>query len=339
MSKKVAVLGAGSWGTALANHIANNLASSCQAEQKSVVLWGKDLSVIKEITETRESKKYLPGIKLSPNILPTSEIDFACDLADMVVLAVPSSAVFEVLKEAKISANTDIVSAVKGLQVLGDRLTTTTTVIDEILGNKKRIGVLSGPSFASEVASNLPTAIVLAAEELEAAKRMREFFHFKNLRVYISTDVIGAELGGAIKNVIALACGAISGAGYGENARAALITRGLVEIQQLVVSFGGREKTASGLSGMGDLLLTATSTQSRNYQVGFRLGKGEKLEEIVSSLGHVAEGVVATPLVYKLAKEKNVSMPIVEQVNKVISNSSTVEQALQSLFSRQPGSE
>lgn len=324
--RKVAVLGAGSWGTALAHqlHVAGN----------TVVLWGRDKEVLRSIKESGRSEKFFPGEKIGPGIDTTDSLKEAVSGARIVVFAVPSVALKEVAKacEKHVEEDAIYVSSVKGLEERSSR--TMTEVIADILGAKDRVATLSGPSIAVEVIRGQPTAVTVAAHEAKIASAVSDAFHSSTFRVYTSSDVVGVELGGAVKNVIALATGVVDGAGMGSNARAALITRGLAEMQRLIVARGGDRLTAVGLSGMGDLLLTATSDLSRNRRVGIALGQGKKLPEILAQIGQVAEGVETARKVVKLAKKLKVPMPICDEAKRLIDGESSVEESIQALLSR-----
>lgn len=323
---KIAVLGAGSWGTAIANHLA--LAGH------DVVIWGPEESVLRSIQDRHENSVYFPGVSLSPALQTESDISQAVKDREMVVFVVPSSAYRSVAQQLRnqLSSDTVIVSAAKGLE--GSSLKTMAGVLSDEFGVPARIAALSGPSFAREVLLGLPTAVVVASVGAETVKKVSAAFHHGNFRVYSSDDVIGVEFGGVVKNVIALAAGVIDGMGMGANARAALITRGLVEMQRLALSLGGKPLTITGLSGLGDLLLTATGDLSRNRQVGIRLAKGEKVDEIVKSLGQCAEGVVNAEHLLALARRQNVEVPIIEEVAKFLAGKSTVKEALANLLTR-----
>ncbi len=255
--------------------------------------------------------------------------------------ASPAQVVREVMTEAapNVSADALVVSASKGIE------NGTLLRMDEVLGqilpeqSMERFCVLSGPGFAKEVASHAPTAVVIAGRTAEAANEAQDIFQTSYFRIYTSTDIVGVELGGALKNVVALAAGIVSGLGYGHNTIAAVITRGLAEITRLGVAMGSDRATFSGLAGMGDLLLTCTGDLSRNRTVGYRLGQGESLQEILSDMKAVAEGVKTTESVYELAKNRGVEMPIVEQVYRVLNNAVNPEDALKMLMLREPTSE
>lgn len=322
---KVAVLGAGSWGTALAELLAR--------QGIEVALWARDPSVVSKINSIGRNPKYLSEIELAPSVRGTESISDAINGAQVIVLAVPSSGYRELLRgiNALVPLECILVSTAKGLEV------GSTKRMSEVIGEelpKTPCVVLSGPSFAKEVALGLPTAVTFVASNLQTAKDAAEIFHSEQFRVYTSTDLIGVELGGVMKNVIALASGIVDGKALGTNARAALITRGVAEMQRLVVAAGGEAQTVSGLSGLGDLLLTATGDLSRNRQVGMRLGRGEKLPEILESLGQVAEGVRAAPVICQIAERYQLSLPISEVVSGVIGGELTVEQAITALLSR-----
>jgi glycerol-3-phosphate dehydrogenase (NAD(P)+) len=268
------------------------------------------------------------GLVLEP------DLNRAVAQQEVLVMAVPSSAYREICCEIKpvVGPDVQIVSTAKGFED-GTLLRMTQVVADE-LGAIERVAVLSGPSFAKEVLSGLPTAIVMAASKQEVADSLSPVFHFANMRVYASDDPVGVEAGGAVKNVIALAAGIVDGAGMGSNARAALMTRGLAELQRLVIALGGQPLTVSGLSGLGDLLLTATGDLSRNRQVGLRLGQGESLKSALEAVGQVVEGVVAASKVKALGDRLRVELPITEQVNSVLNGEVSVADAVKNLLSR-----
>ena len=328
---KVAVIGCGSWGTALAQHLSRS--------GYEVALTGNEPDVLAAIAEKQENTKYFPGHVLSAPVAVTTLQKTALNGAELVVLAVPSFAMRGVISEAKASlaAGTIVVSVAKGLE--GGTLKTMSGVLSEELGEGWPVAVLSGPSFALEVLRGLPTAVTIASRSEETAKKAAVYFHHQYFRVYTSTDLVGVELGGAVKNIIALAAGVVDGLGMGNNARAALITRGVAEMQRLITALGGKPQTVAGLSGLGDLLLTATSDLSRNRRVGIRLGKGEKLPEIVASLGQVAEAVETASKALDLARQHGISVPIVEQVDAVLAGRVTAGDAVKSLLAREQRAE
>ena len=330
--KKVAVLGAGSWGTSLAHHL--------QRAGHETMLWGRDQNVIRSISQEKKNPRYLNSYTLANGLAADIDLAKTLDGAELVVVAIPSSSVRTVIRQtAKLfgSKSPLILSGVKGLEK--ESLKTCTQVIADELGSDERLAALGGPSFAAELVQGLPTAVTVASKKAETAEEIRRYLHFDNLRVYTSNDVVGVELGGAIKNVIAVASGLVDGVGMGQNARAALITRGIVELSALAEAMGADARTIGGLAGLGDLLLTAVGDLSRNRQVGLRLGRGEKLEQITNDLGQVAEGVKSTRLVRVLAEKHGVDMPIVRETDEVISGRKSVVEAVGTLLAREPKQE
>ncbi len=321
--QKVAVLGAGSWGTALAVHLVR--------AGHQVCLWGIEQAVLADIA-AGENKKYQPGARFSH--CPETSLDFETAVRDaaLVVFAVPSGAFREVAsKLAKHFSGQLVISVAKGLEEGSEKRLS--EVLKEVLP-QAAVGVLSGPSFAREVLEKRPTAVTVAAADLGNAKRMASFFHYEYLRIYTSTDIAGVEYAGALKNVLALAIGVADGMEMGLNARAALITRGLAELGRFIEQLGGKRETVTGLSGLGDLLLTATGDLSRNRQVGMRLGKGENLNGILSDIGQVAEGVKTARVAEKLAKRFGIEAPIVSETNKILDGTQSAKDAVFSLLSR-----
>lgn len=328
---RVAVLGAGSWGTALANHL--------RRAGHEVILWGKEPDVLQSIQQDKENPKYFPGKSLEAGLETTESLKSAVSGADAIVVSVPSSAVRSVAEDlvGVMEGSPLIVSTAKGLE--DGTLKTMSTVLAESLGSSERIAVLTGPSFAAEVLVGLPTAVTVASGKEAAREEAAKLFHHGNFRVYTLADVVGAELGGVFKNVIAIAAGVGDTAKMGLNGRAALITRGLAEMERLVVALGGEAATVAGLSGLGDLFLTATGDLSRNRRVGMGLGRGEKLEDILEELGQVAEGVTTTAKILELARQHNVSVPITEEIDRLLRGESTVKESLSALLSRSRRSE
>ncbi|HYC56361.1 MAG TPA: NAD(P)H-dependent glycerol-3-phosphate dehydrogenase [Candidatus Binatia bacterium] len=326
MTTRAAVIGAGSWGTALATMLSE--------KGYDVALWSRGAEVAEAINEQHENRTYLPGVRLCPSLRATVDLHEAVSQAELVVAVVPSHAMAETMKRAagETSPSAVVVSASKGIE--DDTLKTMHGVIADAVGDPSRVGCLSGPSFATEVASGKPAVVVAAADADEVAERIQHYFHAPMLRVYRSTDVVGVELGGVVKNVMAIATGVSDGLGYGLNARAATITRGLAEIMRLAASMGARPETMSGLSGIGDLVLTCTGDLSRNRQVGLRLGRGESIQEILGGMRMVAEGVRNTRAVKNLADRQGVEMPIVECAYKVLYENMPPGQALEELFRR-----
>ena len=326
--KRAAVLGAGAWGTALAKVLAD--------KGESVTLYARRPELPRQIAEKHVNERYLPGIELGNQLAVTTDLSKALKDATLIVLAVPSHALREVVLEAHRSWPTDapIVSATKGIE--NDSLMLMGEVVLDVAGEaaRDRMTILSGPSFAREVALGLPTAIVVAGTEGDVVRDVQQRFASDRLRVYSSDDPIGVELGGALKNVIAIAAGACDGLGYGHNSRAALITRGLAEIVRLSMAKGGSALTLAGLAGLGDLVLTCTGELSRNRTVGFELGRGRTLGEVLDTLGHVAEGVKTTKSAYDLGRKLNVDLPITTEVYRVLYEGKSPRQAVSDLMSR-----
>jgi len=326
---RVSVVGAGAWGTALAKVLAE--------KGTDVRLWSYEDHVADAINE-RSENPYLEGVTLPATLHATSDLASALDGAELVVSVSPSQVVRSVMGAAKPHVGPDalVVSASKGIELGTHRRMD--EVIREALGEgiEERFAVLSGPSFASEVASGQPTAVVAASHVEETRQRVQEAFQTPWFRVYTNPDVVGVELGGALKNVVALASGMTAGLGYAHNTTAALITRGLAEMARLGVAMGAHQATFYGLAGMGDLVLTCTGGLSRNRTVGFRLGRGESLEAILGDMTAVAEGVETTRAVHELALEHGVEMPIVEQVYAIVEHGRTPAEALQALMLRDP---
>lgn len=324
-AKQVAILGDGGWGTALGLSL---LQSGHQ-----VRIWGPFPDYIKRIRTERENPLYLPGISLPENLVWTADRDEAVAGADVVVLAVPSKycrTVFESFA-GKLPPKCSVVSVSKGLDK--DTHQRITEIAGGIMGHKP-VAALSGPSHATEVARGVPTAVVIASENVALTNLLQGVFMTPRFRVYTSDDVIGVELGGALKNVVAVAVGASDGLGFGDNTRAALITRGLAEITRLGCALGARPETFSGLSGAGDLIVTCTSRWSRNRAVGERLGQGESIEHIVSSMKQVAEGISNCEIARALIREKSVRAPIIEEVYALVHEGKDPNKAVQSLMTR-----
>lgn len=328
---RVAVLGSGSWGTALAHHLRGN--------GHQVTLWGRDAETLDSISSSHENHRYFPGIKLAAGIETTSEIGTAVSDRELIVFSVPSSTLRGVALSAcpAIPPSAVLVSTAKGLE--DGTMKSMTDVLSECCGDPARVTVLSGPSFAREVIQGLPTAVTIAGHDAAAVNLAAHAFHNDSFRVYTSSDVVGVEFGGVVKNVIALAVGVLDGMGAGLNSRAALITRGLAEMQRLTVALGGDPRTTVGLSGLGDLLLTSTGDLSRNRQVGLRLGKGETLQAVLGSMDQVAEAVTATAKVYVLARKFNVRTPIIDEVNAILEGTSQASDSARRLLSRVPSPE
>lgn len=325
---RATVIGAGSWGTALAKVLAE--------KGHDVRMWSYDAAVKEQIESQRENQDYLPGVRLPANLDVYLDHASALRAAEVVVMVVPSHAFRDVMSKAAAHVPEDaiVVSATKGLEV--ETLWRPSEILTELLPDHRPPAVLSGPSFAREVAEGDPMAIVVASEEKAVARQAQDFFNTDRFRVYTNDDVLGVELGAALKNVIAIATGIAAGIGYRSNSRAALITRGLAEITRLGMSLGARASTFAGLAGLGDLVLTCTSELSRNHSVGIRLGRGESLEEILAGMKMVAEGVRTTKAARRLAIAHGVEMPIVEEVHHILFEGKPPKRATADLMLRQP---
>jgi glycerol-3-phosphate dehydrogenase (NAD(P)+) len=330
---RIAVIGAGSWGTALAVVLARR-------GGHKVAIWSHTQRVADAILKSHENKFYLPSITVPVTVKVTTELDRTVDAAEILILAVPSEHLRGVCIQLAplLSRNQIIVNATKGIE--DGTYLRMTQVIAEVLAQHDLdlpCGVLSGPSFAQEVGSGSPTAITIASSDSAVSARMQEEFAGPTLRLYTNDDVIGVELGGALKNVIAIAAGATHGLGLGHNSVAALVTRGIAEMTRLAVACGGRRETLAGLAGLGDLVLTCTGALSRNRHVGIELGKGLRLPEILAAMnGKVAEGVRTTHAALGVARQVGVEMPITEQVAAVLIEHISAREAMRELMSR-PG--
>ncbi len=326
----IAVLGAGSWGTALAILLARN--------GHPVRLWGHDPEHLARLAHERINATYLPGVAFPENLLPEPDLGRLAPAVQRFLAVVPSHAFRAVLEDLRphLSSDALLAWATKGLEPASGKLLH--EVAREVLG-ELRGGVVSGPSFAREVAQGLPTALTAAARDLAVAEAIAEWIRNERVRVYTSTDVVGVELGGAVKNVLAIAAGISDGLGFGANARAALITRGLAELRRLGEALGGRPETFMGLAGVGDLVLTCTDDLSRNRRLGLALGRGQGLTEALARIGQVAEGVDTARAVHVLARRHRVEMPICEQVWRVLFEGLAPQAAVEALLKREPRSE
>lgn len=322
---KVSFLGAGSWGTALAIMLAKH--------GHEVILWSKVEAEVKMLQENREHMHRLPGVKLPDSVIVTSDLKEACSDRDLLVFSVASPYVRSTAKEAAplILEGQRIVNVAKGIEE-SSLHTLRDILVEEI--PQADISVLSGPSHAEEVAIAMPTTVVVGSMSKATAISIQEIFMNDYFRVYISPDIIGIELGGSVKNVIALAAGVCDGLGCGDNTKAALITRGIAEISRLGVAMGANMETIGGLSGIGDLIVTCTSNHSRNHNAGYLIGKGKSVEEALAEVKQVVEGVYSAKAVYQLAKKYKVSMPIVEQICAVLFEGADVNDAIKKLLTR-----
>jgi glycerol-3-phosphate dehydrogenase (NAD(P)+) len=321
---RVAVLGAGAWGTAIAAVLAARL---------DVALWARDAAQAAALSKTRHNERYLPGIPLPSPVSVTSNLGEAVKGAALVLAATPVAGLREVLPEVKLP----LVWLCKGFEEGTGLLPH--EIAAQTMGAEARCGALSGPSFAAEVARGLPCALTLASKDAAFAREAAALLHGGRMRVYYSTDLVGVAIGGAVKNVMAIAAGISDGLGLGLNARAALITRGLAEMARLGAALGGSAETFFGLAGAGDLILTATGELSRNRRVGFELAQGRSLKEILARLGHVAEGVRSAKEAARLARSKGVDMPVSDAVNAVLEQRLTPAKAVELLLSRDPKQE
>jgi len=325
----ITVIGAGSWGTTLA----------CLLSDKGydVTLWAFEKDLVHEINQTRINSIYLPDVTIPDNLKVTNNIEEALKKARYVVNAVPAQYTRLVFKEAAACLNNEavIISVSKGIE--RGTLLTVSSILKEMTNHP--VTVLSGPSFAKEVIKKLPTAVTLATGDNNTGIALQEIFNTQYFRVYTHDDIIGAEMGGALKNVMAIAAGIAESLGLGNNARASLITRGLIEMTRLAVAIGARERTFSGLSGIGDLVLTCTSPLSRNYTVGMKLGQGLKLKEILGLTKSVAEGVATAESAYALSQKYSIEMPIIEQVYKILYEDKDPSLAVKDLMERSLKSE
>jgi len=326
MTKRLAVLGAGSWGTSLAVHLGSI--------GHEVRLWARNPALVAEMRARRANPTYLPDVMLPPSVTPVGELAAALDDAAIVVSAVPSHGTRDVLRLAAplVVPDAIVVSATKGLET--ESLARMSEVITSELGADRATVVLSGPSFAMEVAQSLPAALLVASTDRRAASAVQEHFRGRMFRLYATDDVVGVELGGAMKNVIAIAAGVVESLGLGHNALAALITRGLAEISRLACALGGRRDTLAGLSGLGDLVLTCTGSLSRNRHVGIELGRGRSLGEILAGMRMVAEGVRTTGAALALGTRHGVELPIAAQMAEVLAGRKTPQEGVQELMLR-----
>jgi glycerol-3-phosphate dehydrogenase (NAD(P)+) len=322
-STQISVLAMGNWGTALANYLSHR--------GYHVTGWSNIERIVESINNNHSNPDCFSSVKLHKNFKATSDLE-KCLGADVVVIAFPSGAMGEIVPQFSGYKPKIIISALKGLE--GNSLLTPLGFLSKYSHANTSLVVLSGPSFAVDLINFRPIGIVAGSLNEEAAWKTAEIFTGDTLKVYISTDPLGVELGGIVKNAIALAVGVCDGLGYGDSARAGLITRGLAEMRRLVVAMGGDAHTLSGLSGLGDLVMTSSSDTSRNRTVGLRLAKGESLDKITATLGSVAEGVIASPLILKLAAKHNVDMPITTQVCKFLRGETSVADAAKDLLSR-----
>ena len=329
MNLKAGLLGGGSWGTTVASLIARNA---------PVTIWARDEATVSEINTEHSNSKYLPGARLNSKLVATGSIEDAVATCDVLVMGIPSQHFRDVLQQASqyLRPWVPVISLTKGLELSTSMRMT--EVISEVLPGHP-VGVLTGPNLAREIIAGQAAASVIAMEDEIIIRELQTLFHSGLFRVYTNTDLIGCELGGVLKNIIAIAVGMGDGQGAGDNTRSALITRGLSEIIRLGVAMGGRPETFAGLAGMGDLIATCTSPQSRNRHVGFELGKGRSLQEIIDQMVMVAEGVKSAPAVIALGEEYDVEMPVSRDVFSVLQGERTPGQIFRGLLKSSAGAE
>ncbi len=329
MNLKVGILGGGSWGTTVASLVAKNA---------DATIWARNAETVTEINEHHTNEKYLPKAKLTPSLKAAYTIEDAVKNADVIVMGIPSQQFRNVLEQAKehIRPWVPIVSLAKGLEISTKKRMT--EIIEEVMPGHPA-GVLTGPNLAKEIHFGKAAAAVIAMVDETIATKLKAVFTSGLFRVYTNTDVIGCELGGALKNIMAIATGMGDGANAGDNTRSALITRGLAELTRLGVAMGGKKSTFAGLAGMGDLVATCSSSKSRNHHVGFQLGSGKSLQQIIEEMNEVAEGVKTAKVVMELSRDYDVPMPITEEVYKVLYEGNTVYDAFRGLLQIETGSE
>ncbi|MDP2654474.1 MAG: NAD(P)H-dependent glycerol-3-phosphate dehydrogenase [Candidatus Omnitrophota bacterium] len=328
--RHIAVIGDGGWGTTLAIHLAE--------KGFDTRLWGNFPDYVEKVRQVRFNEKFLPGVPIPEQVILTSDLRAAMDGADLVVLAVPSQFLTGVLKRIPPleTKNKIFLSVIKGIDTVS--LQRVSQIIRQQLGPVK-LAVLSGPTIAGEVAKKIPTTAVIASPDLKIAQKLQNVFNASHFRIYTNTDVAGVEIGGSLKNIIAIACGVCDGLGFGTNAKAAILTRGLVEMARLGKALGAREETFAGLTGLGDLVTTCVSPQSRNRSVGEQLGKGRTIEEIKSSMEMVAEGVETVKAAYRLSRKHRIAMPITAEIYNILYKGKKPQAAVSALMSRKAKTE
>lgn len=330
---KIVILGDGGWGTTLAIHLAKNGYPS--------TLWGPFAEYLNEIKQLRMNAKFLPGIDIPHEVSFEADLKTAINDSDLIIFAIPSQFAADVLEKIKATKvklkGKSFLSVTKGLDF--KTLLRMSQIIHKILGKDIQLAVLSGPTIAREVAEGIPSTAVIASSKLALAKKLQAIINSNRFRIYTNTDVIGVELGGSIKNIIALACGVCDGLGFGTNTKAAILTRGLTEMARLGKAMGAKEKTFYGLTGLGDLATTCFSPQSRNRSVGEEIGRGKSVDSVLSSMAMVAEGVETVKSIHKLSLKLKVPMPITTEVYKVFYQKKSPSQAVADLMSRQTKAE
>jgi glycerol-3-phosphate dehydrogenase (NAD(P)+) len=330
VTTKIAFVGAGSWGTSMAAIVAGK-------QEAEVTLWARRAELAETINVFHENPPYLPGIELPESLSATNDLEEALDRAEVVVMAVPSHGFRDVLRDvAPISGRAPYyMSLTKGLEV-ETRMRMSEVIMEEVDGvGEDRVAVLTGPNLAKEIMRGYPAASTIACPDDKGGQLLQELVHTPTFRTYRNQDVAGSEIGGALKNVIAIAAGVADGLGFGDNTKATVVTRGLAEMARFGVKFGAQPLTLLGLAGVGDLMATCASPQSRNHSVGIELGKGRKIDEIMSSMNMVAEGVKSCKPIYELGQEKGVWMPITENVVQICHEGATTDEIVRDLLSRE----
>lgn len=325
MKQNIAVIGAGSWGTALA--------ITLSGKKHNVKIWDLDEKLVGDLDSDRENKKYLPGIKFNDSMRVVNDVKDAIYGADIVLFSAPAQFFRSAAENAKKYINNDmiVVNVAKGIEQ--KTLMTMSQIASEVLPENNYV-VLSGPSHAEEVGQGIPTTVAVASKDISVAEHIQDVFMTERFRVYTNHDVIGLELGGSLKNIIALGAGITDGMGFGDNTKAAMMTRGISEMVTLGIAMGAEKDTFSGLSGIGDLIVTCTSMHSRNRRCGILIGEGMNPEDATKEIGMVVEGMFTTEAAYELAKKMKVSMPITEQIYKVINGKTSPQDAMNALMSR-----
>ena len=325
MNKNISILGGGSWGTALSKLLSEN--------GHNVTVWLRNEAQARDLSQNRVNIKYLPEVKIPENVVFTSNINEAAKKAEILLLVIPTQMVRGVLKQIKdeYKDNKIIINASKGIEIGTMKLVS--DIVKEETKNSV-FAVLSGPSHAEEVGLSMPTAITVACEDKDVAEEIQDIFMSEYFRVYTNEDVKGAELGGALKNIIALGAGISDGVGYGDNAKAALMNRGIVEIARLGIAMGADIHTFYGLTGIGDLIVTCTSKHSRNWNAGYMIGQGLSKDEAIKKVGMVVEGITTTYAAYKLSRKLNVDMPIVDAMYDILENKADVKETVNKLMLR-----
>ncbi|MDI6402479.1 NAD(P)H-dependent glycerol-3-phosphate dehydrogenase [Balneolaceae bacterium ANBcel3] len=331
---KTSIIGAGSWGTALSLLLAEN--------GHDVTMWAMEEQIVTNINKYHKNGVFLPEVRLPKRVTASSEIEDVVKGKDLIVFATPSHTIREMAEKARpfFKGTERVVSVSKGIEM--DSFLTMSQVLSDVLSevlSDDQIAVLSGPSHAEEVSRKMPTTVVSSSNSKQTALYVQKMFMTPKFRVYVNRDIMGVEVSGAVKNILAIAAGIVDGACYGDNAKAALITRGLTEMRRLGIRLGASQDTFSGLTGVGDLIVTCTSVHSRNRNVGYRIGKGEKLKEIISSMNMVAEGVKTTKSVYLWAQSLQVNMPITEKVYQVLFEDMAPSDGVHALMTRDPKEE